>query len=206
VLSLLWATISTPPVYAKGRRNPQQVDITISEINPSLCQCISYTKHSKDTTLNSESEDEDTLTVNDDKAIPSDQPHPRKADVHHDFEIIINQCLDRLEKAAIFDPNAATNMPVHPSSLFPEIMEFEKQQNALEYCTTLLLAILDSEETELQEKALVFQANSCMGRSKTTSHDDLGVMDFEDTTQKSSSIVVRPLDVSLQDGMKYHES
>jgi hypothetical protein len=45
-----------------------------------------------------------------------------------------------------------------------------------------------------------------MGRSKTTSHDDLGVMDFEDTTQKSSSIAVRPLDVSLQDGMKYHHS
>ncbi|KAL9381825.1 hypothetical protein Peur_024860 [Populus x canadensis] len=72
-------------------------------------------------------------------------------------------------------------------------MEFEKQQNDLD-CTTLLLAILDSEETELQEKALVFQANSCMGRSKTTSHDDLGVMHFEDTTQKSSSIAVRPLD------------
>jgi hypothetical protein len=111
-----------------------------------------------------------------------------------------------LEKAAIFDPNAATNMPVHPLSLFPEIMEFEKQQNALEYCTTLLLAILDSEETELQEKALVFQANSCMGRSKTTSHDDLGVMDFEDTTQKSSSIAVRPLVVSMQNGLKYHHS
>jgi hypothetical protein len=110
-----------------------------------------------------------------------------------------------LEKAAIFDPNAATNMPVHPLSLFPEIMEFQKQQNALDW-TTLLLAILASEETELQEKALVFQANSCMGRSKTTSHDDLGVMDFEDTTQKSSSIAVRPLDVSLQDGMKYHHS
>lgn len=137
-----------------------------------------------------------TLTVYNDKAIPSDQPHPRKADVD-DVEIIINQCLDRLEKAAIFDPNAATNMPVHPVSLFPEIMEFEKQQNDLD-CTTLLLAILDSAETELQEKALVFQANSCMGRSKTTSHDDLGVMDFEDTTQKSSSIAVRPLDVSLQ--------
>ncbi|KAL3564863.1 hypothetical protein D5086_032909 [Populus alba] len=90
-------------------------------------------------------------------------------------------------------------MPVHPLSLFPEIMEFEKQQNVLD-CTTLLLAILASEETELQEKALVLQPNSCMGRSKTTSHDDLGVMDFEDTTQKSSSIAVRPLDVSLQDG------
>jgi hypothetical protein len=73
-----------------------------------------------------------------------------------------------LEKAAIFDPNAATNMPVHPLSLFPEIMEFEKQQNALEYCTTFLLAILDSEETELQEKALVFQANSCMVLESTT--------------------------------------
>ncbi|KAG6737395.1 hypothetical protein POTOM_058913 [Populus tomentosa] len=87
----------------------EKVDITISEINPSLCPCISSTKHSKDTTLNSESEDEDTRTVNDDKAIPSDQPHPRKADVD-DVEIVINQCLDRLETAAIFDPNAATNM------------------------------------------------------------------------------------------------
>ncbi|KAJ6858202.1 hypothetical protein NC652_040687 [Populus alba x Populus x berolinensis] len=124
-------------------------------------------------------------TVNDDKAIPSNQPHPWKADVH-DVEIIINQCLDRLEKAAIFDPNAATNMPIHPLSLFPEIMEFEKQQNVLD-CTTLLLAILALEETELQEKALVLQPNSCMGRSKTTSHDDLGVIDFEDTTQKYSS-------------------
>jgi hypothetical protein len=38
-----------------------------------------------------------------------------------------------LEKAAIFDPNAATNMPVHPLSLFPEIMEFQKQQNALDW-------------------------------------------------------------------------
>ncbi|KAJ6951510.1 hypothetical protein NC653_040864 [Populus alba x Populus x berolinensis] len=33
---------------------------------------------SLDTTLNSESEDEDTQTVNDDKAIPSDHPHPGK--------------------------------------------------------------------------------------------------------------------------------
>ncbi|KAJ6854685.1 hypothetical protein NC651_039591 [Populus alba x Populus x berolinensis] len=139
----------------------EKVDITISEINPSLCPWLSSTKPSKDTTLNSESEDEDSRTVNDDKAIPSDHPHPWKADVH-DVEIIINRCLDRLEKAAIFDPNAATNMPVHPLSLFPEIMEFEKQQNVLD-CTTLLLAILALEETELQEKALVLQPNSCMG-------------------------------------------
>uniref|UniRef100_A0A6N2KR47 Uncharacterized protein n=1 Tax=Salix viminalis TaxID=40686 RepID=A0A6N2KR47_SALVM len=94
------------------------------------------------------SEEEDPQTVNDDKAISSDEPHPRKADVD-DFEIIIHQCLGRF---AIFDPNAATNMTVHPLSFFPAIVEFEIQQNA----------ILASEETELQEKALVFQANSCM--------------------------------------------
>ncbi|KAJ6697406.1 hypothetical protein OIU85_003748 [Salix viminalis] len=94
------------------------------------------------------SEEEDPQTVNDDKAISSDEPHPRKADVD-DFEIIIHQCLGRF---AIFDPKAATNMTVHPLSFFPAIVEFEIQQNA----------ILASEETELQEKALVFQANSCM--------------------------------------------
>ncbi|KAB5512033.1 hypothetical protein DKX38_029061 [Salix brachista] len=52
------------------------------------------------------SEEEDPQTVNDDKAISSDEPHPRKADVD-DFEIIIHQCLGRF---AIFDPNSATNL------------------------------------------------------------------------------------------------
>ncbi|KAF9660809.1 hypothetical protein SADUNF_Sadunf19G0029200 [Salix dunnii] len=101
----------------------EKVDVIVSEINPSLCPCLSSTKHSKDTTLSSGTEDEDTQTINDDKAISSDEPHPRKADVD-DFEIIIHQCLGRF---AIFDPNAATNMPVHPLFLFPEIIEFEIQ-------------------------------------------------------------------------------
>ncbi|KAJ6744344.1 hypothetical protein OIU79_030629 [Salix purpurea] len=109
------------------------VDVTVSEINRSVCPCLSSTKHSKGTTLSSGSEDEDTQTVNDDNAISSDEPHPRKADVD-DFEIIIHLCLGRF---SIFDPNAATNMTVHPLSFFPEIVEFVIQQNA----------ILASEET-----------------------------------------------------------
>ena len=118
--------------------NGEKVDVTVSEINPSLCPCLSSTKHSKDTTLSSGSEDEDAQTINDDKAISSDEPHLRKADVD-DFEIIIHQCLGRF---TVVDPNATTNMPVHPLFLFPEIIEFEIQQNALD-CKTLQLAIFE---------------------------------------------------------------
>ncbi|KAJ6951506.1 hypothetical protein NC653_040827 [Populus alba x Populus x berolinensis] len=165
-----------------------QVDITISEINPSLRPCLSSTEHSKDTTLNSESEDEDTQTVNDDKAIPYDHPHPGKLMFMTLRLLLISALTDWKRLLSSIPMLQQTCLYIH-YPCFLKLWNLKSKQNVLD-CTTLLLAILASEETELQEKALVLQPNSCMGRSKTTSHDDLGVMDFEDTTQKSSSIAV----------------
>ncbi|KAL3564860.1 hypothetical protein D5086_032906 [Populus alba] len=121
-------------------------------------------------TLNSESEDEDTQTVNDDKAIPSDHPHPGKLMFMTLRLLLISALTDWKRLLSSIPMLQQTCLYIH-YPCFLKLWNFEKQQNVLD-CTTLLLAILASEETELQEKALVLQPNSCMGRSDSEQSQD----------------------------------
>lgn len=95
-----------------------------------------------------------------DKISSDDLVFQKKSEMD-DIGIIINMCIDRLTLIGDLESNSATNMHIHRTFIFLEIMDLENKKDSTQGSSLELANVV------LYEIAIVNRANSSLGHYKS---------------------------------------